>query len=187
VWRHVPRRQETMDWEERKRILHKVDFWISQVYAKECFLCRTDIKQALEFGPQEWCRHLQCYIYFTFISFALLVLSLIEIPWVPPNSIPINLCVQLIIQFVVLYTCLECRVFVLCASWFGDELWTWKHPYTFLSWIGQSHFWASEICRGASKSTSHPKTMTCTNHKDLELCRVLGIEGVWGLIHRANT
>ena len=32
-----------------------------------------------------------------------------------------------------------------CTSWSGDEMWTWKHPYTFLSWIAQSHLLASEM------------------------------------------
>ena len=30
-------------------------------------------------------------------------------------------------------------------SWSGDEMWTSKHPHTFLSWIAQSHFWASKM------------------------------------------
>ena len=30
-------------------------------------------------------------------------------------------------------------------SWSGDEMWTWKHPYTFLSWIAQSYCWASKM------------------------------------------
>ena len=30
-------------------------------------------------------------------------------------------------------------------SWSGDEMRTWKDPYTFLSWIAQSHLWASKM------------------------------------------
>ena len=30
-------------------------------------------------------------------------------------------------------------------SWSRDEMWTWKHPCIFLSWIAQSHFWASKM------------------------------------------
>ena len=86
-----------MDREERKRVLHEADFGISQVDAQECALCSTEIKQALESGPQGDVGYLQCYVYFEFINlFSVLVLSLIEIPEfprVPSDLISISLCV----------------------------------------------------------------------------------------------
>ena len=38
-------------------------------------------------------------------------------------------------------------------SWSWDEMLTWKHPHSFLSWIAQSHFWASKVrlCYSAQK------------------------------------
>ena len=33
-------------------------------------------------------------------------------------------------------------------SWSWDEMLTWKHPHSFLSWIAQSHFWATQSLEG---------------------------------------
>ena len=60
-------------------------------------------------------------------------------------------------------------------SWSGDEMWTWKQPYVYMQISEMNSAIAffmltnvialfisiSEMCRGASKSTSHPQTMNC--------------------------
>ena len=56
------------------------------------------------------------------------------------HCVCLSVCLLVVCLAVGLYVSLSLSQSVY-ISWSGDEMWTWKHPYTFLSWIAQSYFW----------------------------------------------